>query len=337
MSTTLIHGDDNTEMMITRLPSWGDPILQADWRFSEDELNLKFPLPEISREACYPLKLLEDVHGCPLLKMPDPSQTIQTDIDYSCWKQDDSTNTTMADDWEDCSMDEDDRSSLSSRDDISDSSREEGTSSRDVPYSWSDSKHRPWSEDSLDDMEIESDDEVPTPNPTESLGFEWTIEAHYDVTQSMRFKLKPSSGAYMVLLEEEILDSIEAVLEEAPASFKIQPVGAPSCVVGCGQVISKVQDILDQEGRKRRYGLDDDDDDVRDEFEDEREMVVYTTRKMLKLPPFGRRRQPKESPQMSPSVESLTGKLPSRLSSAWRTMISGRPKMRTTKALARVE
>jgi hypothetical protein len=152
--------------------------------------------------------------------------------------------------------------------------------------------------------------------------FAWDIEAHYNQSQSLWFKLKMSGGAYMLLLEDEILDSIAVLLEETMNNiiFKVQSVDGNSVLVDSSQVMAKMAEIIETETRKRRLVYV----EVRDEYEDERQHEWSPPRKILRIPSLGRRR-PKD----------CKTRRHNRLSSAWRAL-SGRGKIRP-RPPARVE
>jgi hypothetical protein len=323
-SNTLSRRTD--EMVTTRLPSWGEPILPEIWKLSEEEINAKFPLPMIPGETSSSIiRLLDDDdNDCPLLQMSDPYQEMDNDLASLMWQKgkphlstdlsatDVTSSSRTSDDMGD--DDEDDNSMLFCRSDHSDAQREGIVDDQESQCSFEEDC---W-ETNSDDMEVEQENyEMPLIETKSEPSIAWVIEAHYDSHQSLCFKLKISGGAYMLLLDTEVLDSVGALLEDAMENvlFKVQWVDGQLMLVEPSQVIAKVSEMIDNESRKRRL-------EVRDECEDTR----HSGRKHpLRIPSLGGRCKARpEKP-----------KCPTRFGSAWRAL-SGRGKIRP-RQLARVE
>jgi hypothetical protein len=288
---------------------------------SEDEINEKFPLPMIPGEPqLYPQ--LEDDNDCPLLKMLDPFQVIDKDIDCLWQNGEPHKSTAFSTEISDF-MDEDENSSLCSREE-SLGHREGIDDERDTVCASRESYHHLWTDDSdAMDIECESEVEEELPNAKSAPSFEWAIESHYNQSQSLCFKLKMSGGAYMLLLEDEILDSITVLLEETMTNiiFKVLSIDGNSLLVDSSQVMAKMAEIIETETRKRRI-------EGRDEYEDERLHGSSPSRKILRIPSLGRRR-----PRDCGTEKTRRPNNP--LNSAWRAL-SGRAKIRP-RPPARVE
>jgi hypothetical protein len=324
-------------MVMTRLPSWGEPILPEVWKLSEEEINAKFPLPMIPGETSSSIIRLLDHHrhddddnDCPLLEMSDPYQEMDNDLASLMWQKGEphlSTDLTATDVTS---------SSQTSDDMVGDDEDEDDEDDDDsMPFCRSDyfedreglvvddqesqcSLTEDFWESTSDDMMTIEQEHIEMPLKSEP-NIAWSIEAQYDRDQSLCFKLKLPGGAYMLLLETEVLDSVGALLEDDMENvlFQVQWVDGQSMLVEPTQVIAKVSEMIDKnEPRKNKCRLE-----VRDECEDTRHSGL---KHALRIASLGRRKGRPEKP-----------KCPTRFGSAWRAL-AGRGKIRP-RQLARVE
>jgi hypothetical protein len=317
-------------MVMTRLPSWGEPILPEVWKLSEEEINAKFPLPMIPGETSSSISLLDhDDNDCPLLQMSDPYQEMDNDLASLMWQKGEphlsstdltatdvtSSSRTSDDIMGDDEDDEDDDNSmlfcrsdyLEDREGLVDDQESECSLAEDC-----------W-ETTSDDMNVDQEKQkMPSSEKKAEPNIAWAIEAQYDRYQSLCFKLKLPGGAYMLVLEGEVLDSVGALLEDDMENvfFKVQGVDGQSMLVEPSRVIAKVSEMIDNEPRNKCRL------EVRDECED---TTRHSGRKhALRITSLGRRKGRPEKP-----------KCPTRFGSAWRAL-AGRSKIRP-RQLARVE
>jgi hypothetical protein len=312
LSNSTLRTTDASEMMITRLPSWGDPILPEVWKISEDEINEKFPLPGERQ----PLKLSDD-NECLLMVMSDPFQAVDKDMASLMNSSEPNESDDFSLSCEASDMQDDVEDPFSYSHDADCEEQREGIEDGECSF-WDDS----FSSD--DDMEIESDPEMPPPGPLLEKPLpkiEWVIEAYFNQHQSLCFNLKMSGGAYMQLMADEVIGSVQVLLEDSISTiyFQVQPLDGLSTLVDSSKVIAAVSQILETEPRKRRL-------EERCEYEED-ERRSLSARKILRKPSIGRRR-PKDCAEES-------RKRHTRLSFAWKAL-SGRAKTRP-KQLARVE
>jgi hypothetical protein len=249
------------DMFLTRLPSWGEPILPQVWKISEDEIDEKFPLP-----GTY-LTLVEDEDDdgplffsnpmdqdlLPLFQedLAEPSTHSRSSQDED---DDDDDVEYMADDDDDddesCTSEDSSELELEDRheQDQQDSESEDDGSLRMDSFDDMDL-------DASDDMDDPTDDPPPPPPPLEvpHPTISWIIEAHYNKSRQLFFKLKISGGAYMILMVDEVIDSIKFLKEETMNNFlfKVQAVNGDSTLVYSSSVEQVVSDIMVSEWRKR--------------------------------------------------------------------------------------
>jgi hypothetical protein len=255
------------DMFLTRLPSWGEPILPQVWKISEDEIDEKFPLPgkylileDDDDDGQGPLFLLSnpvDQDILPLFQkdLAEPST-------HSRSSQDEDFEDYMADNDED---DESCSSEDSSEHELEDSSEHEleDRHEQDQQDSESEDDGSFRMDDSFDDMDLDTsndtddptDDPPPPPPPLQvpHPTIAWIIEAHYNASRQLFFKLKISGGAYMILMVDEVIDSVNFLLEETMNSvlFKVQAVNGDSTLVYSSSVAQVVSDIMVSEWRNR--------------------------------------------------------------------------------------
>jgi hypothetical protein len=240
------------DMFLTRLPSWGEPILPHVWKISEDEINEKFPLP-----GRYLILEEEDDDDDSPLFFPNPVDQdllplfqrdlakLSTHLRSSQDEDDDEYMADNDDDEESCSSED---SSELEVEDRQDSETEDNGSLR---------------MDSFDDMDLDTssdtndptDDPPPPPPPLETPHptIAWIIEAHYNASRQLFFKLKIAGGAYMILMVDEVIDSVKFLLEETMHSvlFKVQAVNGDSTLVYSSSVAQVLSDIMVSEWRNR--------------------------------------------------------------------------------------
>lgn len=266
LSDTLI--DDTFKTRITQLPSWGQPILPEVIRRISEEINDNFPF---TGETHLDPNLAEDDRDCPLRKMPDPFQVIQRDVEC-LWKTGEPQKRFPDEDSNGISEYIHEDSSFCSERDC-------------VP-------REPCSTDTSDttDTDFESEVEGNFPKAMLAASFAWAIEAQYDESQSLCFKLKASGGAYMILFKDEIIDSIQALLERMTnnITFKVQSIDGNAVLIDSSRVIATVAKNIKKDSRKRQFFYI----ERRDEYEDGGLIhSLSPPRKMFRIPSLRHRRQ----------------------------------------------
>lgn len=245
------------DLFLTRLPSWGEPILPQVWKISEDEINEKFPLPGrylTSEEE-------DDDDGLFLSNLVDKDllPLFQKDLAETSahWR---SSQDEEDDDGEYMADSDDDDESCSSEDSSELEVEDRHEQDQQDSEAEDDGSHRMKSFDDMDfdtnsDMDDPTDDSPPPPPPLElpHPTIAWIIEAHYNAARQLFFKLKIAGGAYMILMVDEVIDSVKFLLEETLHNvlFKVQAVNGDSTLVYSSSVAQVVSDIMVSEWRNR--------------------------------------------------------------------------------------
>lgn len=237
LSTTNYWFDRAADMVLVGLPSWGDPILPETWQHSEEEIRASFSWPgeveDSDKENDYiPMIMsdpLLDKEMTSLLRGPHDSEVSST---YS-----------SGDDT--CSMGRDDIPSRRGGEDGS-SRCSIGTDSRSGAGSASFDSSLSCSSDGME-CEIDDDSQtLPVTDKPPEARFEWSVEALYN-HNILSFDLRTASGASMRLQADEILPSIQAILEDAmeeTAYFRVQRLDGQSIVIDSSLVIPVVSRLL---------------------------------------------------------------------------------------------
>jgi hypothetical protein len=247
----------------TRLPSWDQPILAPVWRHirhMEDEMDHKFPLPKTSSD--FSMENLSDEDDGPFFIS---SQYVDQDDILPLWRKathehdershsEQSESSTMEED-----DDDDEESCMSDSSFEFDSDDLEHRADQSEKDSSAEGEHgRRSSEVSFDSMNVdEIVDTQPDREPQQFMARQpppiaWIIEAGY-ISTKLSFKLKIAGGAYMLLLEEEVMESVQVLLEETlnRVFFKVQTVNGDSTVVDSSQVLDVVSEIIASESDQR--------------------------------------------------------------------------------------
>ena len=221
--------DRAADMVLVNLPSWGDPILPQTWRHSEEEIKASFTWPLHSYDSDNENDCLPMIMSDPLLEkemvslMQSSSADSEEESDYSsdedsyCMRRDDDISQRRGSDCDrPCS--------------VSDSSRSESR----LYSSYSSLR----SSDS-DDMEPPS---APGASPSK---FEWSVEAYYSYNL-LCFKLRTIGGAYMKLQPEEVLQSLQTIVDDSMEAilFRVQRMDGQVDTVDSSLIIPAVSRIL---------------------------------------------------------------------------------------------
>jgi hypothetical protein len=238
--------DRTSETLFVHLPSWGDPILPQTWQHSEDEIRARFSWPKEDdnledENECVPMIMsdpLMDKEMTSLMMMRGTFDTEDRDLSessndfcdsfFTC--RDDESLQIRDDDGCDesrCSPEDESSSSESSRLGSSDNCSSMSSHSEDMDY----------------DTEEETLDPVaPVSHPNT---FEWSVEPHYK-NHRLYFKLRTQGGAYMQLLADEVITSLNAILEDSmdEVQFRVQQMDGQVLLVDSTMIIPIISSIL---------------------------------------------------------------------------------------------
>ncbi len=230
--------DQLSDLFAIHLPSWGDPILLQTWHHSEEEIRTSFSWPKHKDD-------LENEDECLPMMISDPFMDAEM---VSLLR-----GTLDTDESEDLEYDGDDSCSMCRDDDDSFDGRCYGEESRcslddeSTPGSRSASSMLSTISIDVEDMDyaIEKETLCPGVERTPQDVVEWTVEVCRN-GNFLCFKLRAHSGAYMELMVDEIIGSLEAILEDTVDMliFRVQGMNKKNILVNSSLIIPFFSRIL---------------------------------------------------------------------------------------------
>lgn len=235
--------DRTSDTLLVQLPSWGDPILPQIWQHSEEEIRESFiwPREDDSTEKendCVPMVMSDPLMDKEMLGLmqgtfdseeQDHLEYHDGDDSYLLCRDDESLQVRDHDEESRCSLEDESSRSESSRLDSYDFSSSLSSTSQ------------------SDNMDYDAEDESRDPPATESTSttFEWSLEAYY-MERVMCFKLRALGGAYMQLMADEVIESLQAILEDSMDSilFRVQRIDGQVLLIDSTMIIPVVSSIL---------------------------------------------------------------------------------------------